>query len=121
LADFVQLPGDLSFRIVNGDEVNAAVNLNRDITGYQFTTYIYSSPTTGAGGGTGSFTAIGPTVTQPVLSIVSQTAGTIILALSEQQTALLSPGTPYRWFLRAVAPGEVTRTILSGTVTAVAP
>ena len=117
----MQLPGVLNFRIVNGDEVNAVVNLNRDITGYQFTTYIYRATSIGTGGGASAITAIGPTVTQPVLSVVAPTAGTMLVALSEQQTSLLTPGTGYRWFLRAVAPGEVTRTILSGDVTAVAP
>lgn len=121
MADFVQLPGTLNFRVVNADEVNAAVNLNRDITGYTLTTVIYSTTVTGSGGGDGSVTTIGQTITSPTLGIVSQTAGTMIVGLSETQTAMLTPGQTYRWYLRAVAPGQVTRTILSGDVITVAP
>jgi hypothetical protein len=43
------------------------------------------------------------------------------VALSETQTNLLSPSSTYRWYLRWVAPGQITRTIISGSVTAVAP
>lgn len=121
MADFVQLPGTLNIRCVAGDELSAAVNLNRNVTGYQFATYIYSTSVTGAGGGDGTLVGIGPTVTQPTLGIVSQTAGTMIVGLSEAQTSLLTPGNPYRWFIRAVAPGEVTRTIISGDIVTVAP
>lgn len=121
MADFVQLPGTLNFRIVNADEVNAAVTLNRDVTGYQFSTVIYSTTVRGAGGGDGFVTSIGATVTAPTLGIVSQTAGTMIVGLSETQTAMLVPGQTYRWYLRAVAPGDVTRTILSGDIITVAP
>lgn len=121
MADFVQLPGVLNFRVVNSDEVNAAVNLNRDVTGYQFTTAIYVTNVQGTGGGDGFLRSIGATVTRPTIGIVSQTAGTMIVGLSETQTAMLVPGVTYRWFLRAVAPGDVTRTILSGDVITVAP
>lgn len=120
-ATVVQLPGELNVRCVAGDELNFAVDLNRNITGYQFATFIYSAPVIGAGGGEGTVVGIGPTVTQPSLGIVAQTAGTMIVGLSETQTSLLTPGNTYRWFIRAVAPGEVTRTIISGDIVTVAP
>jgi hypothetical protein len=121
VADFVQLPGTLNFRVVSGDEVNAAVNLTRDISGYTFTTAIYSTNVTGGGGGDGSLVSIGQTITVPALGIVAATAGTMIVGLTETQTATLVPGQTYRWYLRGVAPGDVTRTILSGDVVTVAP
>lgn len=121
MADFVQLPGALNFRIVAGDEVNAAVNLNRDISNYSFSTVVYLAGATGVGGGNGSVTSIGRTITRPTLGIVAATAGQMVVGLSETQTMMLVPGTPYRWYLRAVAPGDVTRTILSGDVVTVAP
>jgi hypothetical protein len=121
VADLKQLPGQLNLRFVNGDELNAPIALNRDITGYSFITYIYSTTVTGSIGGDGPLVSIGRTVTQPTLGIVSATAGTMIMGLSETQTSMLTPGNTYRWFIRAVAPGDVTRTIISGDVVTVAP
>lgn len=122
MPDVVQLPGNLGFRLVKGDELSVALNLNRDITNYSFTTYIYSTSVTGGGGGgDGTLVGIGTTITQPTLGIVAETAGKMIIGLSEQQTNLLTPNQTYRWFLRAVAPGDITRTLLSGDVVTVAP
>ena len=118
---FSQLPGDLSIQLVPGDEVNLAVNLQRSVVGYTFTSFIYQSDITGAGGGVSSFSNIGQTVTAPTIGITDASSGAMILGLSETQTALLSPSGAYRWYLRWVAPGEITRTIISGSVTAVAP
>jgi hypothetical protein len=106
---------------VPGDEVNLAVNLQRDITSHTFTSYVYRSTSTGAGGGMGTINSFGQTVVAPTIGITNVTAGSMIIGLSEVQTALLSPNENYRWFLRWVAPGEITRTIVSGSVTAVAP
>lgn len=111
----------LDLRFVNSDEVNVALNLQRDVTGYTFTSFIFQTNITGTGGGLGSVSSIGQTVTAPTIGITDATTGSMILGLSETQTAQLAPGTPYRWFLRWVAPGEITRTIVSGSVTAVAP
>jgi hypothetical protein len=91
------------------------------VVGYTFTSFIYQSDITGTGGGAGSINGIGRTVTAPTIGISDASTGSMILGLSESQTALLSPNQNYRWFLRWVAPGEVTRTIISGSVTAVAP
>lgn len=121
MAQFDQLPGTLDVRLVPQDECNIQLSLNRDVTGYTFTSFIYRADLTGTGGGMGSIAAYGPTVTSPTIGITDQTAGTMIVGLSETQTGLLSPGQNYRWFLRWVAPGEITRTIVSGSVTAVAP
>ena len=121
MATFSQLPGELSIQLVPGDELNIALNLQRSVAGYTFTSFIYQSNITGSGGGVSSFSSIGQTVTSPTIGITNATSGSMILGLSETQTALLSPGEDYRWYLRWVAPGEITRTIISGSVTAVAP
>jgi hypothetical protein len=97
------------------------LNLQRSVAGYTFTSFIYQTDITGTGGGLGSISSIGQTVVAPTIGISDASTGAMILGLSETQTALLSPGTNYRWFLRWVAPGEITRTIISGSVTAVAP
>jgi hypothetical protein len=121
VSNFDLLPGTLNLRFVRGDEVNVAVNLNRDITAHAFESYVYESTITGIGGGIGSLIGIGTTVTAPTIGITALTAGSMVIGLSEVQTNLLTPGQDYRWYLRWIAPGELTRTILSGSVTAVAP
>lgn len=106
---------------MSGDECNIALNLQRSVAGYTFTSFIYRTDITGTGGGLGSISSIGQTVVAPTIGISDASTGAMVLGLSETQTAQLSPGTNYRWFLRWVAPGEITRTIVSGSVTAVAP
>ena len=120
--EFVQLPGDLGLRFIRGDEVNVAISLQRDVTNYSFTSYIYNSTSITAGGGVlGGVNTTGATVVQPTLSVVNASTGSLVLGLSETQTAALSPTGSYRWYLRWVAPGDITRTIVSGSVTAVSP
>lgn len=123
MATFSQLPGTLDLVFVKSDEVNIALNLQRSIAGYTLTSAIFQATpfTLGGGGSGGSVAAFGPTVVQPTIGIVSATAGELILGLSETQTNSLTVGSPYRWYLRWVAPGDITRTIVSGSVTASAP
>lgn len=106
---------------VHGDEVNVAVTLQRDVTNYTWESYIYQSDTTTTGGGVGALSGIGTTVTQPTIGISNASTGAMVIGLSEAQTSLLSPGGSYRWYLRWISPTAITRTILSGSVTAVAP
>lgn len=121
MAVFSQLPGTLDLQFTRGDEVNVAVSLQRDVSGYSWQSYIYQSDTTTAGGGVGSLSGIGATVTQPTIGVSNASTGAMVIGLSEVQTNLLSPGTSYRWYLRWVSPTDITRTIISGSVTAVAP
>lgn len=121
MAEFVLLPGTLDIRAVRGDEWNIVVNLQRDVTNYAFESYVYSATAVAGAGGVGSLTGVGATVTAPTIGITDASTGSMVIGLSESQTNLLNPTTPYRWYLRWVAPGELTRTILSGSVTAVAP
>ena len=108
-------------RAVRGDEWNIAINLQRNISNYAWESYIYQSDTNTAGGGAGSLSGVGTTITQPTIGIPDPTTGSLVIGLTETQTKLLSPTQTYRWYLRWIAPGEVTRTIISGSVTAVAP
>ena len=110
---------DLQF--THGDEVNVAVSLQRDVTGYSWESYVYQSDTTTTGGGVGSLSGIGATVTQPTIGVSNASTGALLIGLNETQTNLLSPGTNYRWYLRWISPTAITRTIISGSVTAVAP
>jgi len=111
----------LDIRLIPSDEVNIALNLQRSVAGYTFTSFIYETDTTSTDGGLIGFGSIGRTITSPTIGITNATTGEMVLGLSEDQTGLLSTGTSYRWYLRWVAPGVITRTIISGSVTAVAP
>jgi hypothetical protein len=119
--DFVLLPGELNLRFVRGDEITFAVNLQRDVSGYSWESYVYRSDAFSLGGGAGSLNGVGVTVTQPAITVVDPATGAMTVGLTETQTNALTPTINYRWYLRWVAPGQVTRTILSGSVTAVAP
>ena len=121
MAVFVQTPGVLDIIAVNGDECNIAISLQRDVTNYAWESYIYQSDTTTTGGGVGSLSGIGTTVTQPTIGISNAATGSLVIGLTEAQTRILSPGITYRWYLRWVSPTDITRTIISGSVTAVAP
>ena len=105
-----------------GDEVNVALNLQRDVTNYSFSSYIYQTSTYGTASGMSSgIGTIGATVVAPTIGVVSASTGSLVLGLTEAQTTLISPTGSYRWYLRWVGPGVVTRTIVSGSVTGVAP
>lgn len=117
---FEQLPGTLDIEFVAGDEVGGpSIDFDRDVTGYAFEAPIYVTQVFATGvGGAGSAEGVGDTVTNWAVSVVDAAAGTLALGLSEAQTASLSPGTQYRWFLRWVDTNGYTRTVLSGSVTA---
>lgn len=111
----------MNLKLVNADELNISVNFQRNIANHSFTSYVYSTQITGTGGGLGSFSSIGQTIVAPTIGIPDPAGGAMVLGFAEWQTALLTPGQTYRWYLRWVAPGDITRTVLSGTVEAVAP
>ena len=122
VAVFNQLPGQLDVSFVQGDEVNIALSFpSRDLTGYTFSAVVYVvNQTVPLGGGTSVPTA-GQTAATWTVTPVSLTAGTLSIGLNETQTGSLSPAGTYRWYLRWVAPGSVTRTVLSGNVIVAAP
>lgn len=116
------LPGDLTVTHVIGDEVSFTVDLDVDVTGYTFSAGVYVVSTQGfQGGGGGTTPGIGSTVFVPTITVANAAAGTLTWGASETQTALLSAGVTYRHFIRWVAPGGITRTIVSGEYVPVAP
>ena len=66
-------------------------------------------------------TGIGETATTFAIENTNLAAGQITIGLSESQTIALSPAIAYRWYMRWVDGGGVTRTVLSGTVTVANP
>jgi len=122
MAVFTQLPGTLDITFVQGDEVAIALDFDRNLTGFQMTAPIYVTAVFASGGGGSSFVeTVGATAATFSISNTNLSQGQILLGLSESQTSQLSPGIAYRWYMRWVDTGLVTRTVLSGTVTVTNP
>jgi hypothetical protein len=122
MAVFTQLPGGLDITFVQGDEVAVALDFDRDLTGYTITAPVYVTAVFASGAGGSSFVeTVGAIATNFAISNTNLAQGQILIGLSENQTNLLSPGIAYRWYMRWVDTGLVTRTVLSGTVTVVNP
>jgi hypothetical protein len=116
LSTYSVLPDTLNIVFVRGDELSILLDFDQDLTGYTFETQILRVVNISQGE---------ITQTESFLSFtqnpVDLSSGQINLSLTEIQSGFLAPGSPYRWFMRWVAPGFVTRTVLSGTITAVSP
>lgn len=122
MADFEQLPGELNLKLIPGDQLQINCDFNVDITGYTVTNSIYVSEVyVAGGGGTGYINGIGSQAASFTQSITSASNGQLLLDLPEDRSSLLTPLIGYRWYLRWVDTGGVTRTVLSGQVTPVAP
>lgn len=103
MATYSQDSGALHISLVQGDELGTVIDFTpTDLTGYTVTSDIHSLVT-------------GDTVATAAVSIVSATAGTVNVTLSESQTSALKVGT-YGWRLYWDASGNVRRTALSGTL-----
>ena len=121
MSTYTQLPGVLDIIFTQADEITLDLDFDRDLTGYTFSNSIYVEAVLSGGGGGGFVSTVGSVAKSFAISIVNLSTGRINIGLSEIQTAALSPSINYRWFLRWVAPGLVTRTVLSGTLTVSAP
>lgn len=111
MATFSVLPDTLDIVFVKGDELEVPLSFSQDLTGYTFTARIVKVLTVSGGEVTSSLDVMGFTV-----SPVSLSAGQIKISLSELDSNALDLGTSYRWYLKWVAPGDKTRTAMSGTV-----
>lgn len=114
---FSQLPGELNVEAVVGDEITLPIDVSPvSLEGYTFESPVYVVQTVATGlGGTGSSETVGQIVANWTIEVVDAAAGQLVLGLPESVTSTLSPTTTYRWYLRWVAPGAVTRTALAGT------
>jgi hypothetical protein len=112
VADYALLPQNLNLQFVRGDEFWFTVDASIDLTNYQFASSIYKVSNVTGGVVTGTQELLQFTITP-----IDLTTGQIVLSLQENQTQSLSPADRLRWYLRWVAPGVVTRTVLSGTIT----
>lgn len=116
MAVWSQVPDTLDFVFVKGDELNVLLDFDQDLTSYVFETRIIE--VTGvSGGNVTSFNNVVSFTQTPV----DLSTGHINLSLQESQTNALSLGGNYRWFMRWTSGTDVTRTVLSGTVTVRSP
>jgi hypothetical protein len=121
MADFVALPGTLNISLTVGDEFGMLTDLDIDTTGFAWTAIVYETATTVSFVNPSGVNTQGATAATFAVTVVNATAGQVNLSLTEVQTAALNPATNYRWYLRGVSPGLVTRTYLSGTLKAFPP
>jgi hypothetical protein len=118
---FNALPGTLNISLTVGDEFGMLADLSIDTTGFTWTAIIYETATTVSFVNPSGVSTQGATAATFAITVVNAAAGQVNLSLTEIQTAALNPATTYRWYLRGVSPGVVTRTYLSGTLRAYAP
>jgi hypothetical protein len=120
---YEQLPAELDLAFIKGDEFGMVVAFDTDLTGHTYDSRIYALTSVSAGGGlgAGATVAAGATVLAFTVTPVNVTAGTINVSLSETETNQLSSTGVYRWWLKTVTPGNVTRTYLAGDVSVRVP
>jgi hypothetical protein len=116
MATYSQSPGALDLQFIRGDELNFSAQFAAvDLTSGTLTASVYDATSTTA-----------TAVTTPGLSVSVVTSSgvpttTVLVSLVETQTSSLDVDGRYRWFLRYVSSGGVTRTYLAGNVFASNP
>ena len=118
---FNALPGALDISLTTGDEFGMLADLDIDTTSFTWTALVYATTTAVSFVNPSGVPTQGTTAATFTVTVINAAAGQVNLSLTEIQTAALSPATTYRWYLRGVSPGLVTRTYISGTLKAYAP
>lgn len=116
MATYSVLPDTLDIVFIQGDELSIELDFDQDLTGYTFEHKIVEI-TSVSNGGVASYTDK-LVFTRNDLNLAQ---GRINLSLQEVQTMTLSLTGSYRWWFRWYAPGTITRTVLSGTVSVRSP
>lgn len=111
MADYAILPSTLNVQFVRGDEFGMLLDFDQSLVGFEFVTDIYDVASVAAG-----IPTKGSTLTTFTITVVDLPAGKINLSLTEAQTQSFNLAKSYRWYLRWIAPGVVTRTVLSGSI-----
>lgn len=120
-AEFNALPGTLNISLTVGDEFGMLADLDIDTSNFTWTAIVYEVATSVSFSNPGGVSTQGSTVATFTVTDVNAAAGQVNLSLTENQTGVLDPAKTYRWYLRGVSAAQVTRTYLSGTLTAYAP
>lgn len=121
MASFTVLPATLDIALIRGDEFACQLDFSIDLTSYSWAALVFETARTVSTAFPGGLDTQGDTAATFAVSVTDAAAGQLSLALTETQTASLNEATPYRWMLRGVAPGDVTRTYVSGSFTVRAP
>jgi hypothetical protein len=111
MADYAILPSNLNIQFVRGDEFGMLLDFDTSLVGYEFQTVIYEVAGVSGGVVTGGAVLTSFTITEVDLSL-----GKLNLSLTETQTQSFNLTKSYRWYMRWIAPGVVTRTVLSGSI-----
>ena len=95
--NFKQIEGVANIRGRKGDDLAASVDLDVDVTGYTWTSEVFS-------------VVDGTTIATASISVVAATAGTVQVTWPTDM-----PAGTYQWYLTFDAPGGVTRKAIEGT------
>lgn len=117
MATYSVLPDTLDLVFVAGDEVSVLLDFGQNLVGYQFETGIYqvTEVTNGAVTGTQPFSR------NFTITPIDLADGQINLSFPEVDTIAFDPSVTYRWYMRWVAPGIITRTVIAGAINARLP
>jgi hypothetical protein len=108
------LPATLDLVVTQGDEIGFLLDFSIDLTAYNWTAIIYETTRTVNIQYPGGIDTAGDAAAAFTITEVNAAAGQLSLSLQESVTSGLSETQTYRWYLRGVAPGTVTRTYVSG-------
>jgi hypothetical protein len=125
-ATFSIVPETLDLTVCKGDEFGLSLTFSdggsvQDLTGYTFTAAIFEITRTVNSSYPGGFDSQGADVEAFSITYTDLPNGELSMALTETQTAAISETGTYRWYLRGVAPGTITRTYISGSFTVRTP
>lgn len=112
MATYSVLPDTLDLLFISGDELSVMLDFSENLTGYTFSTGIYQVLQV-INGSVVTTQTFGRNFT---ITTVDLASGRLNLSLNETDTETFNPSVTYRWYLRWVAPGVVTRTVVSGTI-----
>lgn len=115
MASLSFLPATLDLSVTQGDELGMSLDFSIDLTSYSWTAIVYETTRTVSSQFPGGIDTAGDTAATFTITEQDVANGQIDLTLQETVTASLSETQTYRWYLRGVAPGTVTRTYISGT------
>lgn len=111
MATYSAMPETLDLEFVQGDELTVELDIATNLTGYTFTAKVIKVLTLSANNKVLTYEDVFSFTQVPVNLAV----GRLNLNLNETQTGSLDLSYNYRWYLRQVSPGGVTRTIRSGS------
>lgn len=125
-ATFSIVPETLDITVCKPDEFALALvfsdaNGPKDLTGYTFTSAVFEVTRTVNSSYPGGFNAQGDVVETISVTYTDLPNGVIGISMTETQIDSISETGTYRWYLRGVAPGTITRTYISGAFTVSTP